>query len=91
VLGIVEATVGHDTPYAARMFCARSHSPVNGALLKLGCEAERDRGPRLVRLGSAVETLEYSCRDRYMLYEPTFSERKRAAQETCAEILILVP
>ena len=73
------------------MFCARSHSPVNGALLRLGCEAERDRGPRLVRLGSADEMLEYGCRDRYMLYEPTFSERKRVAQETYAEILILVP
>jgi hypothetical protein len=44
-----------------------------------------------VRLGSADETLEYDCRDGYMLWEPTFSERKRATKETYAEILILVP
>jgi hypothetical protein len=39
----------------------------------------------------ADETLEYGCRDGYMLYEPTFSERKRAPKETYAEILFLVP
>jgi len=38
----------------------------------------------------ADETLEYGCRDGYMLYEPTFSERKPATEETY-EILILVP
>jgi hypothetical protein len=35
--------------------------------------------------------LEYGCHDGYMLYEPTFSERKRATKEPYAEILFLVP
>ena len=71
------------------MFCARSHSPVNGALPRLA--GWRDRGPKVVRIGSADEMLEYGCHDGYMLYEPTFSERKRAPKETYAEILFLVP
>ena len=72
------------------VFCACSHSPVNGALLSLACEAGRDRGRKLVRNGGADEMLEYGCRRGYMLYEPTFSGQKRATQETY-EILILVP
>ena len=48
--------------------------------LRLACEAGRDRRPRLVRLGSADEMLEYDCRDGYMLYEPMFSERKTSNQ-----------
>ena len=73
------------------MFCARSHSPVNGALLRLAYEAGRDRGRKPVRIGSADEMLENGCRRGYMLYQPTFSERKRATKETYGEIRILVP
>jgi hypothetical protein len=44
-----------------------------------------------VRIGSADEMLENGYRRGYMLYQPTFSERKRATKETYGEILILVP
>ena len=64
------------------MFCARSHSPVNGALLRLAYEAGRDRGRKLVRIGSADEMLENGCRRGYMLYQ---------TKETYGEIRILVP
>ena len=53
------------------------HSSVNGALLGLAREAGRDRGRKRVRFGSAGEMLEYGYRNGYMLYETTFSERKR--------------
>ena len=57
---------------------------------RLACEAGGARVKACAHWG-ADEMLEYGCRDGYMLYEPTFSERKRVAQETYAEILILVP
>ena len=91
VRGIIEATVGHDTPYAAVCFAPVRIHPSMARCLRLACEAGRARGPRLVRLGSADEMLEYGCRDGYMLYEPMFRERKRATKETYAEILFLVP
>jgi len=52
VRGIIEATVGHDTPYAAVRFAPVRIHPSMARCLRLACEAERDpAGESLCALG----------------------------------------